>query len=288
MTRAALLGAGLTSRKIQYRIATGRLHPVHRGVYALGHPRLAPLARELAAVLACGPGTLLSHRTAAALRCLLPERSGPVHVTRAGTHRAGPDGITVHQVRKVPPATLHRGLPVTSTVQTLLDLAATEPPQILEQALNEAHARRLATPADVLAALEPGRRGAATLRAMLEDGPALTRSEAERRLLSLVARAGLPRPLTNVRVGRFEVDAFWPAAGLIVEVDGYAYHSSRTAFERDRLRDAELQAAGHRVVRVTWRGLTERPEAFAVRLAMVLGSPRPGPRDRMAPDQPTR
>lgn len=270
VTRSGLLDAGLTSREIERRLEVGRLYRVHPGVYAVGHPRLAPLAGELAAVLACGTGTVLSHRTAAGLWGLIRRTAGPVHVTRAGSHRVGPRGVVVHQTRRGPPSAVHLGLPVTTPVRTLLDLAATESTHTLERAVNEAGARRLAIPAEVRAALQPGRRGTAVLRALLDGGPPLTRSEAERRLLALVRRAGLPRPLTNVRVGPFEVDAFWPAGGLVVEVDGYAFHSSRAAFERDRLRDAALQAAGHRVMRVTWRQITEQPEAVAIRLAALL------------------
>jgi very-short-patch-repair endonuclease len=100
--------------------------------------------------------------------------------------------------------------------------------------------------------------------------PSLTRSEAERRLLSLIRDAGLPAPRTNVRIGPYEVDMLWPAARLIVEVDGYAYHASRAAFERDRARDAELQARGYRVIRITWRQIEATAHAVVARLAAAL------------------
>jgi very-short-patch-repair endonuclease len=112
------------------------------------------------------------------------------------------------------------------------------------------------------------------MRTVLHDAPSMTRSEAERCLLRLLARARLPRPHTNVRLGAYEVDAHWPAQRLVVEVDGYAFHSGRAAFERDRLRDMHLQLAGLRVMRVTWRQLVEEPEALAARLGVALASPR--------------
>jgi len=116
------------------------------------------------------------------------------------------------------------------------------------------------------------RRGTATLRAVLEldGGPARTRSEAERILLALLRRAALPSPETNARLGPYEVDFVWRQERLVVEVDGYAFHADRRAFERDRVRDGELQARGIRVIRVTWRQLTDRPETVLARIARAL------------------
>ena len=119
-----------------------------------------------------------------------------------------------------------------------------------------------------------GQRGARALWAVLGAGLGLTRSEAERRFVELVDRARLPRPETNVRIGSYEVDALWRAERIVVEVDGYASHSSRTAFEHDRRKDATLQAQGFRVVRVTWRQLVDEPVAVAARLASTLAAPR--------------
>jgi len=115
----------------------------------------------------------------------------------------------------------------------------------------------------------PGRPGAPALRALVDD-PVLTRSEAEARLLTLLRAADLPPTAVNARVGRHEVDFLWNEQRLVVEVDGYAYHGHRAAFERDRLRDAELQAAGYRVVRVTWRQVEDGSEAVIARVAQAL------------------
>jgi very-short-patch-repair endonuclease len=118
-------------------------------------------------------------------------------------------------------------------------------------------------------------RGTATLRRLVvaESAPALTRCEAEERLLALIRSAQLPPPDLNVQLGRYEVDFLWRDQGLIVEVDGFAFHSSRVAFERDRLRDAELQAHGWRVIRVTWRQIAHQPEAVVALLAAALATP---------------
>mgnify|MGYP001018653413 FL=1 len=116
--------------------------------------------------------------------------------------------------------------------------------------------------------------GTRRLRELLDrlDGPRLTRSEAEARLLALLRRSRLPLPSTNVRVGRYEVDMLWSSHRLAVEVDGFAFHGTRAAFERDRVRDADLQALGLRVIRVTWRQIVEEPEATVARLAGMLAA----------------
>ena len=254
VTRERLLDAGLTRRQIERRLASGHLHALHRGVYAVGHIALPPFALELAAILACGVTAHLSHRTAAVAWYMLPPAPGLIHVTISGSHRRGP--ATVHLHRTTRPDITHReDLPLTSAVRTLTDLRKTGSPE-LARAINEALVRRLVSPGEI--------------RHLMPDSPTPTRSEAERRLLALVARSRLPRPRTNVRLAGHEVDAHWPEQGLVVEVDGYAFHGTRAAFERDRARDADLLAAGQRVLRVTWRQITDQPEALAARLGAAL------------------
>jgi very-short-patch-repair endonuclease len=234
------------------------------------------LARELAAVLACGQGAVASHQAAGGVWEVLPPAGGEVDVTVAGRDPGRRPGVRVHCVRALDPGDVRcrSGLPLTSPARTLLDLAETLPQRELERAVEEASIRRLVRHAELVAVLErsPGRRGAARLGATLrlESEPGPTRSEAEQRLLALLHAARLAPTEVNARVGRYEVDALWRPQRLVVEVDGYAYHSTRTAFERDRLRDSELQAAGYRVVRVTWRQLVDEPEAFVARLAAAL------------------
>lgn len=276
VTRRQLARGGIGPGAIEHRAATGRLHRVHRGVYLVGHPTPAPHALDMAAVLACGHGGVRSHKSAGSAWSLLAHPDALVDVTIAGNRARRRPGIRVHRSRTLAPVDVRvrDGIPTTAPARTLLDLAETLSLRRLERALDEAIVRRLTRHAELVALIERsrGRRGAAPLRSLIDRqrGPALTRSEAEERLLELVRKAGLPAPRVNARVGAHEVDFLWPAERLIVEVDGYAFHSSRTAFERDRLRDAELQAAGFRVMRVTWRQLAAEPEALLVRLAWAL------------------
>jgi very-short-patch-repair endonuclease len=166
------------------------------------------------------------------------------------------------------------GIPVTSPARTLLDYAASARPDELERAIAEASALKLVTDNQIHRALEraPNRPGAAALRAELarEGGPRWTRSDAERRMLNLIREARLPRPMTNVRIEGWQADVLWPEHKLIVEVDGYPFHSHRRAFERDRRRDAAHVAAGYRVIRVTYRQLLEEPLAVAVVIARAI------------------
>jgi very-short-patch-repair endonuclease len=168
------------------------------------------------------------------------------------------------------------GIRVTSAARTLLDLAAVLPPYLLERAIAEAQVRRLARRRELVDQLERnrGRRGSRVLRRVLDldGGPALTRSEAERRLVKLIRAAELPMPEVNARVGRYEVDFLWPQHKLIVEVDGFAFHSPRASFERDRARDATLAASGYTVLRVTWRQLVQTPETVIARVAAALAA----------------
>jgi len=284
VTREQLLIAGVGRGATDHRVACGRLHPVHRGIYLVGHAVAPPLAPEVAAVYACGTGAVLSHRSAAWLWGLAPRPRGPVEVTVPGRDGRRP-GVRVHRARRLEPAdrTTRESIPVTAPARTLLDLAEVASARELERAMDGAESRRLVRrrALEELMARTPGRRGARALAALLarEGGPTLTRSEAEERMLALVRTARLPRPRVNARLGRHEVDLLWKAQRLVVEVDGYAFHSSPAAFERDRLRDAELNAAGWGVMRITWRQLTGEPEAVVARLAAALarGSAEDGP-----------
>jgi very-short-patch-repair endonuclease len=207
---------------------------------------------------------------------LIEPGQGDVHVTVIGrTLRCRP-GIVVHRVDRLARQDLrHRhGIPLTSPARTICDLAASEPPNIFERAANEARVQRLLSDRELKRALKrsPSRKGTRALRALLDDGPAITRSEAERLMLKLIGRANLPKPITNAPVSGYTVDFLWPAQRLIMEVDGFAFHGHRHAFERDRKRDAALTAAGYRVIRVTWRQLTTEPLEVIAMLARALTS----------------
>ncbi len=257
-------------------MATGRLRAVHRGVYTLG-PVQAPGMEEMAAVLACGRHALVSHASAGVLwRILRPDfRPTAAHVILVGRHRARP-GIRIHRVAELAPdeRSVRDGIPLTSPSRTLYDLASVLKPRALEQAVAEAIALRLVALEGLAAAAERyrGRLGAGRFRQVVKGDarPSRTRSTAEERFLALVRKASVGRPKLNTPVAGHEVDFFWPEHLLVVEVDGWAYHSSPKAVSRDRRRDADLATAGYRVLRITWREIVHRPEALLVRLGRAL------------------
>jgi very-short-patch-repair endonuclease len=229
-------------------------------VFLVG-PLTGPWTREMAAVLACGDGAFLSHHPAGSLWAIRRAWHGPIDVTVPRHPRPGPE-ITIHRARLDARDTRRRdGVPVTSPARTLLDLASVLPERDLARAVEQAQVLRLVTPQELAQIAGRGRPGSAALHAVLEaqHEPSLTRSEAEARMLELIRAAGLPAPETNVKVLGHEVDFLWREQKLIVEVDGFAYHSSRQAFERDRRRDARLQAAGFRVIRVTYLQIVDDP-----------------------------
>jgi very-short-patch-repair endonuclease len=236
ITIAQLLAAGLSHDAVAQRVKRGWLRRLHRGVYLVG-PLEVPLSRSMAATLAAGPGALLSHHPAAVLWGLRQPRDEPRHVTVIARDMRS-DEISVHRITHLHPqdATRKHGIPVTSPARTLLDLAATLPQRDLDRATEEAQVqRRVST-----------------------------------HLLELLRAARLPGPETNVRIGGHEVDFVWRTRRLVVEIDGYAFHSSRRSFERDRRRDRELQGAGYGVLRITWRELTGEREALIAELAVAL------------------
>lgn len=275
-TAAQLAAAGLGRKALRARVRDGRFLRLHQGVYLIASP--APqFHREAAAVLAAGPHAVLSHDTAAALWGLRANAPDPVEVTLLNAHRRSRNGIRIHQTALDPQDVRHRhGLPLTSPARTLLDLAATAPPAHLATALNEARVQRLATPHELAAlnARSSSHSGTTQLVRALDTTPGMTRSEAERRLLALVAQAGLARPIPNARVAGHEVDLHWPEHGLVVEFDSWQFHSTRAAFERDRRKDAALLLAGQRVVRVTDRQVADGL-ALAARLGALLATPPP-------------
>jgi very-short-patch-repair endonuclease len=268
-----LVGLGLRRGAIESRVSAGRLHRLHVGVYAVGHRRLSGHGRAMAAVLACGCGALLSHRSAADLWGIRFSSAGRFDVTAART-RAGRPGIALHRPRRLRPEDRDEkdGIPVTSVARTLVDLAAVLPQGQLRRAVEKSERLELFDLRAVEPLLVPGRPGVANLRAVLREymPPPFTRSEAERRFLELCRAAGLPNPRVNTVVVGFEVDFTWHEARLVVELDSRMYHLTPAAFETDRARDAALQLAGYRVVRVTELRLGSEPEAVVQLLRALL------------------
>jgi very-short-patch-repair endonuclease len=274
-TAGQLHGLGITDDDIAYRVRTGRLHPIHRGVYAVGHRHLTQNALFVAAVLAIGPGAALSHASAAVLYEVRRAIAGPIDVTVA--RRLKPRrGIRIHSGRCLPRSdvVVREGIPVTTPARTLLDLADVLDRRSLERAVHEAEVQRLVTHDRLREqiARSPGRRATTVLAAILAEGPAPTRSELEDRALELFKQADLPRPRTNVQVLGIEVDFLFPAARLIVEVDGDRYHGTAFARRTDAAKQARLEAAGYRVLRLTWEQVTQRPQQTVARLRRALAT----------------
>ena len=276
ITREQLQALGVRRGGIQRALEGGRLHRIHRGVYAVvASQALPPLAIEQAAVLALGPNAYISHHSAAALWGIRPPGK-QIEVTVVGRERASRDGIRVHRVRMLGrrDTRLLEGLPITSAARTLLDIALDLPDRELERALDESIATRKTSLAGVRAVLRdyPRRPGSVRLGALASHGRTLTmtRSECEERFLALVRRAGLPGPEVNARVSRFEVDFCWRRQGVIVEIDGFFFHSSGAALARDHRRDAALQQMGFLVIRILARELVASPESVLVRVASAL------------------
>jgi very-short-patch-repair endonuclease len=272
VTRVQLLELGLDDRAIARRVRAGRLHRVHRGVYAVGHPRLTREGRYLAAVFASGKGAVLSHRSAAVHWGLLPERGPRIDITVPGSGGRARRGATIVHRSPLPDADIivKDGVPVTSPARTLSDVADLGNRRELERAYDEAAYLRLD-----LTDLEPrpGRRGSGLLKRVLaehEPGSTRTRAEFEELLLALCREHDLPPPAVNATVLGHEVDFSWPAQQLIVETDGWQAHGTRKAFEADRERDAQLTAADWRVIRITWKRLEREPDAVAAQLKRLL------------------
>ncbi len=274
--RSQLLEAGLSPAAIRHRLAARCLHRLHPGVYLFGRPRLEPLAAATAAVIHFAGRGVLSHRTAALLWQLSDVPELPVEVTLAGLDARPRPGLVVHRRSSWQPGDVcrHSRLPVTAPARTLIDLASVFGRDELEAAYAVALRRRLLEPAQLAQALAatPRVKGAASLRQLIQQGgePRLTRSHYERKLLELLARAQLPKPTVNAQLLGMEVDLLWPGQRLVVEFDGFGYHSARRSFERDRLRDQRLVAAGYRVIRITARQLDRTPEAVIARVAAAL------------------
>jgi very-short-patch-repair endonuclease len=251
-----LRAAGIDRRAASRRADAGRLHRLHRGVYAVGHTSLTAEGRWLAAVLACGEGAVLSHRSAAALWRLTPIPAGPIDVTVSTSAGRRPrSGIRLHRSASLSDKdTAERErIPVTAPARTLADLRRVLSQRRLDQVIRAAELLRL----DV--GTQPG-----------FEQPDLARSELERRFMALCRRHRLPQPLINHIVGPYEVDFLWPGAGVIVEVDGYRFHGTRSAFEADRARDVDLKLMGYGVFRFTHRQLVKDGPAIIRALRRLL------------------
>jgi very-short-patch-repair endonuclease len=278
VSRSQLKEAGLSSGVIARAVRRGILFPLPGDVFAVGHAAAVELGNETAALLACPEGAALSHCSAARLWDMSTADDGMIHVVVPGGVKTRARGFRVHRTRNLEPqdVRVRKGLPVTSPARTLVDQAEELTLRQLELAFDRALVARIMRPADVaeLLARTTGRKGARPLAALLEreNGiTTLTRSKAEELFLDLVRRAHLPPPQTNVRVAGYEVDFFWPEQRVVVEVDGFRFHSGRRAFEHDHRKVQDLQSAGLTVLRVTYLQLQDEPLVLIARIARALG-----------------
>jgi very-short-patch-repair endonuclease len=255
VTSSQLREAGLSKHAISRRLRVGRLHSLHRSVYAVGHTKLSFEGRCMAAVLALGEGAAVSHLSAAALWGMLKPHPGPIQVTVQGDGgRRKRRGITVHRSSTLIAGVslLRDGIRVTKAARTLQDLHRAVSTETYRGAVRRALDLKLIS------------------SHQLRSDEELTRSQLERRFLALCRRHRLPKPEVNARVGPYEVDFLWRGRGLIVEVDGFRHHSDRAAFESDRARDAHLQSLGFNVLRFTYRQLHDERSSVVAALRDLL------------------
>jgi very-short-patch-repair endonuclease len=256
-------------------VAAGRLHPIFRAVYAVGHRRLTRRGWFMAAVLACGDGAVLSHFSAAELLGLGRSRSG-IHVTTPNRNLHGQKGIIVHRARALLPehCVTVDGIPVTTVPRLLADLAGTLDQTGLKRIWQDAQRQSLLDVKAVVPLVSQPRKGIGKLGALIdeaEDAPD-TRTEFEHRFHDFIVERDVPRPVYNAAIGPYVVDALWPDAKLVVELDSRAFHWHRA--EEDAERHADLLVAGYLPYHVTWKALTRRPDALERRIRRLLRTTR--------------
>jgi hypothetical protein len=277
ITRTQLTELGLSSRAVSHRVASGRLHRRHRGVFSVGHDIAPWQGHVMAAVLACGEGAVASHHAAARLHGLI-ERGLRLHVTVPGRRAARLPGILTHTTARLEPwqLTSEQRVPCTSWARTVVDVTGAEGRRAAERMIDRAEQLRIFDLRELRRELDHGRgrSGTSDVRAVIGAVTStLTRNELEERLLAVCDDAGLPRPEVNLEIALHDggphvvADFAWPELGLIVETDGWASHGTRLAFASDRRRDRRLALAAWRVLRFTWHELEHEPQRVAHELA---------------------
>jgi predicted transcriptional regulator of viral defense system len=278
---AQLEERGVSASGVWAWVEVGYLHRVQQGVYAVGHSLLSSKGRLLAAVLACGPDAVLSHRSAAALWGLRADARAKIDVTAPNRRGRAPSGIDAHRNGSLHPKdrTSVDSIPCTSFGRTLLDLAGVVEPRELRNAITRAEVLRIFDLLEVqeVIARNRGRRGVARLRRALANADSRderAKGEFERRFLAICRRAGLPLPEVNapLEIGgeQVEADFLWRQVRLIVETDDRYSHATLTAFEKDRRRDQRLKLADWDVIRCTWRQMTNEPDQLVHTIRALL------------------
>lgn len=285
VSRAQLRALGLSDDMVSDRIASGYLQPVFHGTFAVGHSAISRQGRMLAAVLACGDGTIVSHGSAAELLGLWDKHLPVVEVIGPNWSGRKINGIRWHRVRLPLPDEIEMqdGVPCTTVSRTIVDMAGRSGWTQLRRLIEQAAILRLLDVDEIDRILSLGRRrGGPRLRTILapwrstRDQRPRVRSRLEARLLPRLIEEGLPVPRTNVKLHvdgyAFEVDLLWSEQRLALETDGEETHGTRAAFQRDRKRDQILTAAGYRTARITWRQVVDEPAAVVNRIARMLKS----------------
>ena len=277
VTRAQVRALGIARSTIVRALRDGRWREPFARVYFVGAGELTPPSRAQAALLACPAGSVLSHRSAGALWGILDVWPEQPDVTVANRNVHAPRGTRLHRVRALPDThvTTRLGLRVTTPERTLLDLAECLDARDLRRAAGQAEYRKLLNTARLRRTLTEarGRHGIRPLRDVVPGlAPAPTASHLEDRFHDLLRRAALPAPEVNARLGRYKPDFLWPEQRVVVETDGWAAHGGPIARERDAIRDADLQIAGYRIMRVSAHRLRTEPWAVIAQLAVLLAS----------------
>ena len=267
---------GLTSDAVSYRLETGRLHVVFRSVYSMGCGELPPLARELAALLACGERSFISHRSAGFVWGLLKIPPPEVEVSVARRCCKSRPGLKVHRIKAIDRAEIrrHEGLWISTPARAVLEMAETASVDEVAEIVNEGQGLRILNPhaLETVRRRNRGRRGVATLAEVVGDEDAMTisRSRAERAFLKLMRDARLPRPEVNQRLGRYWPDFMWRRERLIVELDSYQFHGGPAAFHNDREKDLVYRDAGFAVLRPTRDHVIHQPATVLVMVTRAL------------------
>ena len=277
VSRRQLIAAGVSDSVIAGLIRRYTMFRLYRGVYAVGHLAPFPLGDETAVLLALPDGAALSHCSAGAVWGMVAPAAGdaPIHVMIRQAHIRPIQGVRIHRSRTLTAADIRirEEVPVTSAARTVLDLAELLTDRELELAFDRALVTRIMTTDAVAHVLRRanGHRSKRRIQNLLDRqrGPTVTRSEAEERFLALIRSAQLPEPEVNARIGGYEVDFLWPGR-LIVEVDGFRFHSTRRAFEHDHRKEAALRAIGLPLARFTWEQITGAPAIVVALVAQAL------------------
>lgn len=286
ISRAQLLGLGVSSATIARWVSVGHLHRLYPGVYAVGHRRISREGEWMAAVLACGAGSFLSYGSSGQLTGILSRRERiALHVSVARRRDANPPGIVVHRPRSLDPrdTTQRFNIPTTTATRALWDLASILPSLQARRAFEQAEKLGLLDRTRLVQLYEasPSRKGAATIRQLLGERPlplSETRSWLEELLLIICRDNDLPLPAINVPLLGYEVDFLWPDARFVVEADG-GDHLRPAQRDRDNARDAALGRAGYLVRRYSYRAMGRR-EAVAAEVLEILGERLPAAESR--------